>query len=67
MVATYQEAQSGLIDWNGGDGKLATGIYFVVLEEDGKRYIGKLALLEPGFGRGGWSLPGFLASPPPMR
>jgi len=63
--ATGQQAQAGLIPWDGGGGRLAGGIYIVVLDEDGNRYFTKLALMESGLGQGGWSLPAYLSSPPP--
>jgi subtilisin family serine protease len=62
LGASQQQAQNGLVDWNGGGGKLASGLYMIVANVDGKRYLGKLAIIEPGYG-GGLSLPGYLNSP----
>jgi hypothetical protein len=52
LGASFQEAQDGFVPWDGGGGSLATGIYLVVLDEDGRLYRGKFAILGPGSGTG---------------
>jgi hypothetical protein len=61
--AQANEAQNGLMAWDGGGGKLGSGVYVLVVFVDGKRHFGKLAIIEPGYGGGGIHLPGYLQGP----
>ena len=61
--ANAMEAQNGRMGWDGGQGRLGSGIYVVMLSVDNKRYFGKLAILEPGFTGAAFSLPGYLNGP----
>ena len=62
--ATDMEAQDGLIHWNASGNRLASGIYLVFLEEDGRRFSTKLAIVKSGYGKSSWIAPGWLVSPP---
>jgi hypothetical protein len=61
LQASSQQAQNGQMDWDLGL-RLSTGIYVVAARVDGKRFFGKLAVIEPSSTRQ-LRFPGILGAP----